>query len=287
MLKWIDDQSCDLALPIWIQRLSQRTFVFLSVLAIVALTMAVYSQILYSRSVDNEFVNFDDSYLILNNKKIRSLSLENLVSLFTPRPGSTYQPIRNLSYAIDYHFWQLNPVGYQIFNLFLHCASGIILFFTLRGVLSQLKPSFSMRFSLVISLFSALLFVAHPINVESVAWVSSRKYVLLVLFSLCSFFAYSKCWRQSKCRLPWFFISCFCVFIAVLSSPFGVAVPALFFLFDYCRDSSNNPFTVIKQRFWAYLPYLLAGLWVVPTLLRGVLKGRFGGAETAHFQGNP
>ena len=68
---------------------------------------------LYLNSLDNSFTNWDDA-MIYSNDRIRHLDLENIKKIFTYVKGSTYQPVRVLSYAIDYHFWKLNPVGYHI-----------------------------------------------------------------------------------------------------------------------------------------------------------------------------
>ena len=81
------------------------------VAAILLLTIVVYAN-----SINNDFTNWDDPGLVLANPSIRSLSFKNILHIFTPRSGLTYQPVRVLSYAIDYHFWRLNPVGYHLGN---------------------------------------------------------------------------------------------------------------------------------------------------------------------------
>ena len=72
---------------------------FLSVMFIVLLTLVVYAN-----SLKNDFINWDDPGLVIENTSIRSLSLDNIINIFTPQTGRTYQPVRVLSYAIDYYF---------------------------------------------------------------------------------------------------------------------------------------------------------------------------------------
>jgi len=54
------------------------------------------------------------------NEKIRTLDLKNIKTIFEYNRPGTYQPVRVLSYAIDFHFWGFNPVGYHIQNILLH-----------------------------------------------------------------------------------------------------------------------------------------------------------------------
>ncbi len=54
-------------------------------------------------------------------------------------PGNTYQPIRMLSYAIDYKIWGLNPLGYHITNILFYILTCIMVFFTLRLLSAELR----------------------------------------------------------------------------------------------------------------------------------------------------
>ena len=118
----------------WFDGFSHRRFIWLSVLIILGFTVAVYAN-----SLENEFTNWDDRTLIVRNQSIRSLGIENLRKIFTLQSGKTFQPIRVLSYAVDYHFWKLNPVGYHIHNILLHGMAAVLLFLALIQVLPQIK----------------------------------------------------------------------------------------------------------------------------------------------------
>ena len=85
---------------------------------------------LYLNSLGNLFTNWDDS-MIYANPQIESLDWRNILEIFTLREGATYQPIRMLSYAIDYRFWKLNPLGYRITNVLFYILTCIMVFFTL------------------------------------------------------------------------------------------------------------------------------------------------------------
>ena len=146
----------------------------------------------YANTLDNEFTNWDDGALILNNLKIRSLSIDGIKNIFDPSDGGTYQPMRVLSYAIDYRIGGFNPFIYHIHNIILHILSSIVLYFFLIQFLPQIQRGVfkNGNFDLadtchlkIITLTAVLFFAVHPVNVEAVTWLSSRKYVLLAFFA--------------------------------------------------------------------------------------------------------
>jgi protein O-mannosyl-transferase len=242
----------------------------------------------YGNSFNNEFTNWDDEDLVVNNKTIRSLSIENVRKIFTFHKGSTYQPVRVFSYAVDYYFWKFNPLGYHIQNTLLHAFAGIFLFLALLSAIPQIKvrEGFSESETRYIAFFTAILFIVHPVNVEAVAWLSGRKYVLLAFFLFLSFYLFVKSSEGDRFHWLRFAGSLFFCVLCILSSPFGIIAPALYFLFDYCRDDENNPFKVLKKRIIFFLPYILVGFVLFWILFKALVLGP-GGADTEHFGGDP
>ena len=106
----------------------KRFVVVLFVLLAVATTGTVYWN-----SVHNDFVNMDDLDLIVRNGSIKELTLENIKAIFTPGVVGAYQPVRTLSYAVDYHFWKLNPIGYHLTNIACHALSVCLVFLLIRA----------------------------------------------------------------------------------------------------------------------------------------------------------
>ena len=93
---------------------------------------------LYLNSLNNLFTNWDDA-MIYENPQIQSLSLGNIKNIFTYVRGATYQPVRILSYAIDFHFWKLNPLGYHITNILFYILTCVMVYFTLFYVSKGLR----------------------------------------------------------------------------------------------------------------------------------------------------
>jgi protein O-mannosyl-transferase len=266
----------------WVKSLSDTRFFVLVVILICSLTICVYVN-----SLNNEFTNWDDPEFVVDNVNIRSLSIDNLQSIFTPKVGSTFQPLWILSYAIDYNFWKLDPFGYHIVNTILHGLSAIVLYLVVLNALNQLRSEKFNKSNRIISLFTVLLFVVHPVNVESVTWICSRKYGLLAFFSFTAFYLFLRLDQKKDNNGIILVISSILVVLAMLSNPFAIVLPALFFLYDYCRDESNNIVAVLKGRFLYYLPYAAACVVVYPIIWRVLVVSDGSGTAKKHVLGNP
>jgi len=238
-----------------IDGLAGGKFVVLAVGIILLLTTIVYAN-----SIHNDFTNWDDLSLVVENPAIRSLSIDNLIDIFTPKAGKTYQPVRVLSYAIDYYFWRLNPLGYHLGNIALHGFSAVILYLLLGNLLPQIRAESSLESNRIIALLASLLFAVHPVNVEAVTWISSRKYGLLALFYFASFYFYIKHSEKGRYHRMYYPLSIVSYILSLLSSPFSVTLPAILFLYDYCRIRDVNLYNIIKSRLLSYLPYIVLSI---------------------------
>src|SRR4030042_4340968 len=142
---------------------------------------------LYFNSLGNLFTNWDDS-MIYGNSQVKSLHWKNIQTIFTLHKASTYQPIRVLSYAIDYHFWKLNPIGYHITNILFYILTCIMVYFTLFHLSIHLRERGSPESHGRVALFGSLLFASHPVHVEAVTWLAARKEGLQGFFFFLGFY---------------------------------------------------------------------------------------------------
>ena len=235
--------------------LATRRFSLAAVAVPLFLTLVVYAN-----SINNDFTNWDDPGLVVENASIRSLGIDNVLAIFTPQPGITYHPVRVLSYALDYYIWKLNPVGYHLMNTLLHAVSAVILYFLLAIILDQIRGEKFGESNRIISLLTALLFAVHPVNVEAVAWIASRKYVLLAFFYFLSLYLYIKSSATEQHSILPYLLSILTCILALLSSPFALTLPGLLILYDYCRFRDIFPWKNIKKQLLYYTPYILLTL---------------------------
>ena len=194
---------------------------------------------LYLNSLDNLFTNWDDQ-MIYSNWQIRSLGWENICKIFTYIKGATYQPVRVLSYAVDYYFWGHNPLGYHITNIFFYILTCIMVFLTLQTLSSSLRDKASSISHQRVALFGSLLFAAHPVHVEAVTWLAARKEVLQGFFFFFAFYLYLK-GRESagKRRLIYLGFTLFSILLATLSKPSAVVFPGIILVYEIAQRKNK------------------------------------------------
>lgn len=187
----------------------------------------------FARTLGYDFIpSWDDDLYVTANEAVRGFSLHNLKLAFTTNYGGNYAPVQIISYMIDYTFWELNPSGYHLSNIIIHAAGGVLFF----HLLTRLGLSRSAAFT------AAALFLIHPVQVESVAWISQRKNVLALFFLLASFQLYLefRCQPEGGKRHFFYGASLLCAVLALLSKSVAVVIPVLFLLYESCFATSTE-----------------------------------------------
>jgi len=120
---------------------------------------------------------WDDPQYVTGNPLLRTWP--GLAAIWIhPTALPQYYPLVHTTFWLEYHLVGLHPLLYHIDNILLHAFGSILLW----QVLLRLKvPS---------AWLAAAIFAVHPVNVESVAWISERKNVLSLVFYLLSLLAY-------------------------------------------------------------------------------------------------
>jgi len=208
-------------------------------IALLLITFAVFTPVL-----DNELVNWDDQYHLLNNPTVISLAPGNIARIFKSIVITAYHPIPILTYALEYHFFQFNPFIYHLNNLLLHLGI-VALIFLLAGRLGLSKEA---------SFLAALIFAIHPMHVETVAWVTERKGLLYSLFYVMSLFFYAGYIQKGKKQN--YFLSLLCGLLSILSKPIACSLPLILFLLDWFFKRRVNKKLLIEK-----IPYFL---YVIP-----------------------
>jgi protein O-mannosyl-transferase len=165
--------------------------------ATVACAAGLICLLVYLRALGCDFVSYDDPDYVLNNPLIRHLDVRLIMSAFSKPYNGWWMPLTWISLAIDYHFWELNPLGYHLTNILLHSVNtGLVVLIADNLLKSRRELRVEGREDAagylypVTLLLAGLLWGLHPLRVESVAWVTERKDVLNGLFSLASILLY-------------------------------------------------------------------------------------------------
>ncbi|NQU44572.1 tetratricopeptide repeat protein [bacterium] len=143
-----------------------------------ALALAVLIAVAFLPAVRAGFIWDDDDY-VTENETLRSLDGLRRI-WFEVGATPQYYPLVHTSFWIEHRLWELNATGYHLVNILLHILNGVLLYLLLR------------RLRLPGAWLGAALFALHPLQVESVAWITERKNVLSLFFYLAAFHAYLK-----------------------------------------------------------------------------------------------
>lgn len=206
---------------------------------------------LYLNSLGNLFTNWDDS-MIYANPQIKSLDWENILKIFSHQKASTYQPIRVLSYAIDYRFWKLNPLGYHITNTFFYVLTCIVIYFTLLNLSMNLREKATPDSHGRVALFGSLLFAVHPVHVEAVTWLAARKEVLQGFFFFLGLYLYLKGREgEGRKRIIYLNLVLISILLAILSKPSAIVFPAV--ILGYEIAQRRNRWMDFLRSHWLFL----------------------------------
>lgn len=132
---------------------------------------------------------WDDTWLVRDNPLIKSVLLipESFRHFLTLDSSSShYRPVQNISYFFDYLFWNADPYGYHLSNLFWHVGSGILLYFLLLRLLEPFRGRFQdggRGLLSVAAFFVALLWMVHPVHSAAVDYISGRADSLAFFFA--------------------------------------------------------------------------------------------------------
>jgi tetratricopeptide (TPR) repeat protein len=191
--------------------------------------------IIYSNSFHCSF-HFDDLENIVDNSKIHNLADVNAWWNFYPT-----RPIGIFSFALNYHFNQLDVFYYHLVNLIIHLINACLVWWLTLLILSSpvMKDQPIAKNKKILAFLMALLFVSHPLATQSVTYIIQRMASMAAMFYLLSLALYVKARLANKRDKQTYLLfagSLFTGVLAVLTKenaytlPFAIILFELFFL---------------------------------------------------------
>lgn len=196
---------------------------------------------LYYYSLVNGSFIFDDFKILLSDSFIiKDISFKN----FSKNIMSYGRLLRVITYYFDYHIWGLNPFGYRLTNLIIHIFNSFLLYLFLKLIYKN---------QIYTQLISTI-FLVFPIFTSTVCFITARKELLGVSFTLLSFLMFFK-YNENNKKI-YLILSFFFYFICILSKESFVAVFLLIIIYDF--------YIYRKRKYYIYLTFLfifLLGLY--------------------------
>jgi len=188
----------------------------LAILLLILITYAAYQQV-----QDHEFTIFDDNDYVTENVHVQSgLTPKSVRWAFKNIGAGFWFPVTWLSHMTDYEIFALNPRGHHLTNLLFHIANALLLFIVLYRMTGELWKG----------AFVALLFSLHPLNVEPVAWISSRKDVLSTLFWMLAIWSYVV--YAARPSVKRYLLLLLLFLLGLMSKPMVMTLPVVLLLLD-------------------------------------------------------
>ncbi len=219
----------------------------------------------YAPVVRNGFIWDDDQYLTRNVLVQRTETLPDVWRLrwdseagrFVIRTPQ-YYPLVFTSFWLEHKLWGLNPLPYHVVNVVLHALSAILLGLVLR------------RMCVPAAWVIAAAFALHPVQVETVAWITERKNTLSGVFFFAAFYAYLRFDASRGAR--WYLLAIAAFVLALLSKTVTAMLPVVLTITLLVRHR--------RVRLGDLLPTLplwalgLAGGLLTASIERGVVGAR-------------
>ena len=232
--------------------------------ALVIFTVTVW---VYWPSVHGEFLRVDDVEYLRQSVRWNGLTWNAAKWAFTST-DMYYHPLPRLFYVLSYQIWGTNAAGHHATSVLLHALNAALVFGCLWTLLGAVSLSTGER--LTVALWVALVFVVHPLQAESVAWMSVRSQLLCTTFGIGSIWAYAGGVRR---WLVW------ALFVAaVLCKPMAVSLPFVMLAIDYF------PLRRHEQLGWGQLVWEKAVMIAIAGAAAGatmITSGLWGGGATA------
>ena len=206
------------------------------------LLLAVVTIFAYRPAWNGGFIWDDNKYVTNNDLLMAPDGLRRIwFSLDSP---SQYFPLVYTTFRLEHALWGLNPSGYHWVNILLHVANAFLLWRILA------------RLNIHGAWLAGAIFALHPVQVESVAWITERKNVLMVFFFLLTLLAWIGFVNERTKRRWRFYALALILYVLALSAKTtACTLPAALLLILWLQRGRIN-----WERILQIVPFFLLGL---------------------------
>jgi protein O-mannosyl-transferase len=218
--------------------------------------ISILGVLVFANHLNNPF-QFDSVPYITNND-----NLKNPGTLLTTEFWQKELMSRSLlrmSIAFNAHLNGFQPFGYHVLSLAFHIINALLLFFVFEKSLRRFSPSttgLENKKIHCISFFSAILFLCHPIQTESVIYIMSRSEVMASTFYLIGFLLFQQLLERSSTSSVQY-VSYFLIILLISLLGFSVkqivaTLPATMIFYYFFSSPSHTPSWLFLKK-WKWL----------------------------------
>ncbi|CAN5861999.1 tetratricopeptide repeat protein [soil metagenome] len=226
---------------------------------------------IYGQTVGFGFINFDDNQYVYENPfVINGLNWIGIKWAFTQFHSANWHPITWISHQLDATLFGLNAGAHHATNVVFHLINSILAFVVFHKYTKCFWKSAVL----------AALFAAHPMHVESVAWISERKDLLSTMFWFLTMWSYFLFVEKGKDR-NYYLLTVLLFVLGLMSKPMLVTLPFVLLLLDYWSLQRFESLKELKSLIIEKIPFF--ALSAISSYIT-ILAQRSGGAiQTLEF----
>lgn len=231
-----------------LERLDDKRLYLLLFSVISFLTFSIYYESFYYGDP-----SYDDHtyFYYLNDLLKNGLDIPVLVSVFSDFVNANWHPVTILSLTIDYFAGGGHLEYFHFVNSLIHIFNAIIVY-AIIAYISNKK----------IAIITAIFFTVHPLNVETVIWISERKGLLSTFFALLSIYQYLV-FSKKKNNINKIYSVLF-FSLSLMSKPTTASIPFVLILFDLLiLNSSRITNNLIIESIKNKAPYFIVVIVII------------------------
>jgi protein O-mannosyl-transferase len=200
------------------------------------LLIIVATLLVYSRSLNQPFLDGWDDGEYIGHPTVQNLSSDNVGKYFNTFYLGMYQPIPMLAFAMNYHFSGTKSAPYKLFNLLIHLLNVMLVFVFVKKLSGNSYAG----------LLAAVMLALHPMNVESNTWLSARSTGLFSVFYLLALLAYLR-YLKSGQQYKNFALTFVFFLLALLSKSMAATLPMVLFVMDAWHHRQFSKAAILEK----------------------------------------
>jgi tetratricopeptide (TPR) repeat protein len=160
--------------------------------------------------------------------------------------------------SLNFKMGEFNPLTYRITNVFIHMATGVLVYYLVLMMCKNLESSLVKRYGHFIAFCTTGLFLMHPLQTQAVSYVIQARIEgvasFFILLNILLFVRYAQAKTQIM-RIVFFALLAFTSLLACGTKEIFVLAPVLMALVDFTFLSRGSISTMIKERGRFYFVY--------------------------------
>lgn len=220
--------------------------------------------LVYAGSLRNGYVAWDDDWFVQQNPYVTNLSMENQMHSFTSFYNGQYSPVTAFIMGLQYWLGGSSPVLFHVISLIFHLLNGWLVYLLSRFIFKKGLPA----------LLITGVFLLHPMQTESISWISAQKVLIYSFFFLLSLLSYTR-YLASGYKIRHLFYTGLFFLISFLAKEQAFTLSISLIALDYLHHRNLLSKKVIMEK----LPFILFSVVMGLVTLASAKTGEFYAAD--------